>query len=169
MDGQPSLSARKDGGRDTGRLESCSESPKTARAKSGVEWLRALPTPAYDGLPPRSALDVEAVISTTQRAWNPGLGLGRLDSQGVKPVFERSIAHGAAPLLRAATPTEHPTPTPAHSHTPAHHRRSRTSPDGRTAGRALHQSRRGIAHPKSPQTTAPETAPDGRKRSGSPS
>ena len=82
-----------------------------------VQRLRALPAPADHGLPPCPALDVEAVRSATQRAWNPGLGLGRRDSQGVMPVFERSISHGAPSVLQAETPTEHPTPTPAPAYT----------------------------------------------------
>ena len=63
-----------------------------------VQRLRAYPTPADHGLPPRSALDVEAVRPPTQRAGNAGLGFGRRDVQGVNPVFERSIAHGCSVL-----------------------------------------------------------------------
>ena len=141
---------------------------KDGAGKVGVEWLRALPTPANHGLPPRSALDVEAVISTTQRAGNTGLGLGRRDSQGVMPLFERSISHGVPSVLQAETPTEHPTPTPAPAYTRKHRPRSRRTPEGRTAGQTLHQGRHGIAYTKSSLTPSPETAPDGRTPSGSP-
>ena len=93
MDGQPSLSAAR-GGRDTGRLESCSESPKTARAMSGYSGFEHCRHPPITACPrvPRW---------TWKRSSPPHNGQG-IPALALAAVTPKASCHSSSVLSRTA-------------------------------------------------------------------